>query len=396
MAETRDTPQLFDPFTPVADPYTALKEASERCPVFSGSRNSTIVTGAKNVAAVFKDSESFRAEVRPPTPGVQPSLSHLDGEDHTRLRKLVVKAFTPKSVKNLEAPTYDIAHELIDNFTDRGDADLCAEFGFILPAMVIADLIGIPSGDRTRFVKWADDAIAATAPDSPGYAESDEELREYVGEIIAARRSDPGEDLLSQLIQVHDGEDCLSTGELVALVRQLILAGTDTTANLIGSTLHYLLTERSRWERLRSERALIPNVVEETLRMDPPLYWLPRVAARDVEIAGQVIAAGTLVCNVVGHANRDPELLDRPDEWDMDRPASRNRTHQSFGFGVHFCLGSSLARLEATIALEVLLDRLPDLRLADSYRYRPHGPLMMRGVASMPVTFATAPPIGRR
>jgi cytochrome P450 len=384
--------QQFDPFTPVPDPYTPLKEAASRCPVVAAPNGAVVVTGAANVAAVFKDSASFRNELRPPKPGTQPSLVHLDGDEHTRMRKLVVKAFTPRAVKNVEDPTYAIAHGLVDRFIGRGSADLCAEFAFLLPAMVIAELVGIPEGDRSQFVEWADDAITAAGPNSSGYAESDPELREYVLGIIDQRRKVPGEDLLSQLIQVHDGEDRLRTEELVALVRMLILAGTDTTANLIGSMLHYLLCDRSRWERLRNDRTLIPNVIEETLRCDPPLYWVPRMTARDVEVGGTKIPAKTLVCNAVGHANRDPEVVERPDEWDMDRPAARNRTHQTFGFGEHFCIGSSLARLEATIVLEVLLDRLPDLALADDYVYRPHGPLMMRGVKAMPATFTPAAP----
>ncbi|MGH3556146.1 MAG: cytochrome P450 [Mycobacterium sp.] len=383
-----DTAQPFDPFTPVADPYTPLKTAASRCPVFPAPNGALIVTGATNVAGVFKDSVAFRNQLRPPKPGTDPSLVHLDGPDHSRLRKLVVKAFTPRAVKSLENPTHAIAHELIDRFNSRGQADLCEEFAFLLPAMVIAELVGIPKGDRSMFVKWADDAISASVPTSEGYAQSDAELRAYVRDIIDQRRAHPGEDLLSQLIQVHDGDDRLSTGELVALVRQLILAGTDTTANLIGSMLHYLLSERSRWERLQTDRALIPNVVEETLRCDPPLYWVPRMTATDVEVAGTTIPSGTLVCNAVGQANRDPEVVERPDQWDMDRPAPRNRTHLTFGFGEHFCIGSSLARLEATVVLEVLLDRLPDVALADHYAYQPHGPLMMRGVKEMPVTFA--------
>jgi cytochrome P450 len=378
----------FDPFTPQRDPYTPLSEAAARCPVVSAPNGAVIVTGADNVAAVFKDSASFRSELRPPQPGTQPSLVHLDGAEHTRMRKLVVKAFTPRAVKLLEAPTYAIAHHLIDGFIERGTANMCTEFAFLLPAMVIAELVGIPEGDRSQFVQWADEAITAAGPNSSGYAASDAELRAYVLGIIDRRRESPGEDLLSQLIQVHDGEDHLSTDELVALVRMLILAGTDTTANLIGSMLHQLLSERSRWQRLHTDRTLIPNVVEETLRFDPPLYWVPRKAVTDVDLAGTTIPAGALVCNAVGHANRHLEGLDRPDEWDMDRPAARNRTHQTFGFGEHFCIGSSLARLEATIVLEVLLDRLPDLTLAPEYIYEPHGPLMMRGVKSMPVTFS--------
>ncbi|OBG03114.1 cytochrome P450 [Mycolicibacter sinensis] len=386
------TTTQFDPFTPVLDPYTPLREAAARCPVLTAPGGALVITGAQNVSAVFRDSESFLNELRPPEPGTQPSLVHLDGDEHTRMRKLVVKAFTPRAVKKLELPTYAIAHELVDGFITRGTADLCEEFAFLLPAMVIAELVGIPEGDRSKFVQWADDAITAAGPGSSGYAESDPDLRAYVLGIIDERRESPGGDLLSELIQVHDGEDRLTTDELVALVRMLILAGTDTTANLIGSMLHQLLSEPSRWQRLIAEPTLIPNVVEETLRFDPPLYWVPRKAAVVTELAGATIPAGTLVCNAVGHANRDIEGLERPYEWDMDRPAARNRTHQTFGFGEHFCIGSSLARLEAAIALEVLLERLPGVALADSYDYQPHGPLMMRGVKTMPVAFPAGAP----
>ncbi|SBS79135.1 conserved hypothetical protein [uncultured Mycobacterium sp.] len=385
-----DAESTFDPFSPVVDPYTPLAAAAEHCPVLAVKNGAFVVTGAANVADVFKDSAAFRSELRPRTAGTQPSMVHLDGDEHTRMRKLVVKAFTPRAVKNVEAPTYAIAHELLDVFAGRGSAELCTEFGFLLPAMVIAELVGIPEGDRSQFVQWADDAITAAGPNSSGYADSDPDLRGYILRIIDERRLAPGDDLLSQLIGVHDGEDRLATEELVALVRMLILAGTDTTANLIGSMLHYLLSDRSRWERLGGDRSLIPNVIEETLRCDPPLYWVPRKAAADVEVAGTTIPAGALVCNAVAHANRDPGVVDRPDEWDMDRPAARNRTHLTFGFGEHFCLGSSLARLEAAIVLEVLLERLPDLALAEDYIYQPHGPLMMRGVKSMPVTFSPA------
>lgn len=387
---TPEAAELFDPFTPVVDPYTPLKREAEKCPVFAAKGGVVVVTGAPNVMSVFTDAETFRSELRPRTPGAEPSMVHLDGDEHVRMRKLVVKAFTPRAVKRLENPTYAIAHELVDKFAGRGSADMSTEFAFQLPAMVIAELVGIPEGDRSQFVKWADDAIAAAGPDSSGYAESDTDLRQYVLKIIDERRNSPGEDLFSDLIQVHDGADRLTTTELVAIVRMLILAGTDTTSNLIGSMLHYLLSDRSRWERLQAERSLIPNVVEETLRIDPPLYWVPRKTATDVEVAGNPIPSGTFVCNAVGHANRDPHAVERPDEWDMDRPAARNRTHLTFGWGEHFCIGSSLARMEASVVLEVLMDRLPDLRLADDYVYQPHGPLMMRGVKVMPVNFTPA------
>jgi cytochrome P450 len=383
-----DGHEIYDPFNPVVDPYIVLERAHARCPVFPGAGNTMIVTGADNVAAVFKDVDSFRNQIRHDDSDVEPSLVHLDGAAHVRLRKLVVKAFTPRAVKRLEEPTYEIANALIDGFLDRGNTDLCAEFAFQLPAMVIAALVGIPPGDRSMFVEWADDAITASMIRA-GYADSDGKLRDYVTKTIERRRAEPEEDLLSGLIEVHDGGDRLTTGELVSLVRHLIVAGTDTTANLIGSMMHFLLSERHRWERLLQDRSLIPNVIEETLRFDPPLSWIPRVAAYDVELAGQSILEGTLVCNSVGHANRDPDRVERPNEWDMDRPADRTRAaHQTFGFGEHFCVGSALARLEATVVLNTLLERMPDIRLADSYEYRPHGPAMMRGVMSMPVEFA--------
>ncbi|WP_433598215.1 cytochrome P450 [Nocardia sp. CA-135953] len=383
----REESAALDVFTPTVDPYSALAAAHARCPVNNGLAGSVVITGYENVSRVFRDPEGFRNQLKPPAPGIEPSLVHIDGADHNRLRKLVVKAFTPKAVKRLEQPTHDIANELIDTFAARGCADMCAEFAFILPAMVIAELIGIPPGDRSTFVHWADDAISQAAPGKSGYAASDPELRAYVNQIIEERRVTPGEDLLTDLIEAHDGNDRLSTGELLALVRQLILAGTDTTANLIGSMLHFLLSDRSRWEQLKQDRSLIPNVIEETLRCEPPLYWVPRMTYADTEFAGTRIPAGTMVCNAVGNANRDPSMWEDPDTWDIDRPAARNRTHLTFGFGEHFCVGSSLARLEATVVLEVLLDRLPDIRLADTYEFRPHGPMMMRGVAAMPVIF---------
>ena len=380
----------IDVFTPVVDPYTALAEAHQRCPVTRTVGGAVVVTGRENVHAVFADADAFRNELKPRNPDVEPSLVHVDGPDHHRLRKLVVRAFTPRAVKRLADPTRRIAEELIEQLRadDRADGsdrvDLATQYCFILPAMVIAELVGIPEGDRSKFVHWADEAIRHSVPGVEGEAPSAEELRAYVTDIVEQRRTDPQDDLLSDLIGVHDGSDSLTTGELVALVRQLILAGTDTTANLLTSMLHFLLVDRTRWERVLADRELVANVVEETLRVEPPLYWVPRVTSRDVEVDGVTIPARTMVCTAVGHANRDNELLADPETWDMDRPAMENRRHYTFGYGEHFCVGSSLARLSASIAIEALLDLLPDLRLADGYEFVPHGPLMMRGVAHLP------------
>ncbi len=378
----------IDVFTPVIDPYTPMAEAHARCPVSRTVGGAVVVTGRQNVHDVFADSESFLNEIKPRQEGHEPSLVHVDGPDHHRLRRLVVKAFTPRAVKRLADPTREIAEELIANLRDGGTADLATDYSFILPAMVIAELVGIPEGDRRRFVHWADEAIRYAVPGVEGEAPSAEELRAYVLDIVEQKRSQPEDDLLTDLINVHEGSDSLTTGELVALVRQLILAGTDTTANLLTSMLHFLLSEPERWERVRADRSLVPNVVEESLRMEPPLYWVPRRTSRDVDVEGVTIPANTMVCTAVGHANRDTDHIEDPNVWNMDRPAMDNRRHYAFGYGEHFCVGSSLARLEATVALEALLDLLPDVRLADGYEFVPHGPLMMRGVAHVPVTFS--------
>lgn len=377
----------IDVFTPVVDPYTPLAQAHARCPVTRTVGGAVVVTGRQNVHDVFADADAFRNELKPRDPDHEPSLVHVDGPDHHRLRRLVVRAFTPRAVKRLADPTREIAEGLVAGFRADGHADLATEYCFILPAMVIAELVGIPEGDRRRFVHWADEAIRYSVPGVEGDAPSAAELRAYVREIVEQKRTDPQDDLLSDLIGVHEGSDSLSTGELVALVRQLILAGTDTTANLLTSMLHFLLVEPERWDRVRADRSLVPNVVEESLRMEPPLYWVPRRTSRDVEVEGTTIPANTMVCTAVGHANRDTDHIADPDSWDLDRPAMENRRHYTFGYGEHFCVGSSLARLEATVALEVLLDLLPDLRLADDYEFVPHGPLMMRGVAHLPAIF---------
>ncbi len=377
----------IDVFTPVIDPYTPLAEAHARCPVNRTVGGAVVVTGRENVHNVFADADAFRNEIKPRLEGHEPSLVHVDGPDHHRLRKLVVRAFTPRAVKRLADPTREIAEELIAGFRADGSADLATDYSFILPAMVIAELVGIPEGDRRKFVHWADEAIRHAVPGADE-APSAAELRAYVTDIVEQKRADPQDDLLSDLIGVHDGSDSLSTGELVALVRQLILAGTDTTANLLTSMLHFLLIEPDRWERVLADRALVANVVEESLRMEPPLYWVPRKTSKDVEVDGVTILADTMVCTAVGHANRDTDHIDDPEGWSMDRPAMENRRHYTFGYGEHFCIGSSLARLEASIALEALLDLVPDLRLADNYEFVPHGPLMMRGVAHLPATFS--------
>jgi pimeloyl-[acyl-carrier protein] synthase len=386
----------FNPFDPavVADPYPFYRQMRAQDPVhWNGSIRTWFLTRHADVCDLLRDdrfsADRTRSEryVEPPPGRGRPGRSMLvvDPPDHTRLRNLVNKAFTPRMVDQLRPRIESIAADLLDGLGGASHADLIARFAYPLPVIVIAEMLGVPAHDRARFQEWSAVVVKGLDPfvDSEtqeAVLDARDALAEYLRGIIDERRREPAGDLITAMIAAREKGDLLGEGELVAMCNLLLVAGHETTVNLIGGGTLALLRHPDQLERLRREPALARTAVEELLRYAPPVQWTGRVAAVDLEVGGRRIAAGQTVVGILAAANRDPDVFDEPDRLDVARDPNH---HVSFGRGIHFCLGSPLARLEAQVALPMLLERFPDLRLAGDPEPRPTWNL--RGLARLPV-----------
>lgn len=313
------------------------------------------------------------------------SMLTMDAPDHTRVRKLVNKAFTPKRIAALRGHIEAIVGELADEAQAKGTFDLIHDLAEPLPAIVIAELLGVPAEDHRQFRQWSSTMINGFAsPSGEGRATGAEAARQifdYLADIIAARRRAPREDLISAMIAAQEERDALSDAELLATGNLLLLAGHETTTNLIGNGTLALLREPDQWKRLCNEPALLPTAIEELLRYDGPVQATVRVALEDVAIDDHVIPEGSLVLVSIGSANHDPDRFEDPDQLDLARDPN---PHLAFGFGTHFCLGAPLARLEARLAFDALTKRCPGLSLVEDrpvYRESP----VLRGLTSLDV-----------
>jgi cytochrome P450 len=317
---------------------------------------------------------AFRSDMPEAIAFIESHMLSKDGADHRRLRKLVTKAFTPRMVEQLRPRVQEIADGLIDAVESRGEMDLIDDFAFPLPITVIAELLGIPVADRDSFRRWSN-AIMTPAL-TPGEVEQFTvmmgEFVAYLHELFEHRRSTPGDDLVSALLQVEEGGDTLSEQELSSMVALLIIAGHETTLGLIGNAVLALLQHPDQRAALEREPERMSHAIEELLRYDGPVErTLNRWAATDVELGGQTIRKGEGVIVLLGSADRDPSRFEDPDTLDLHR---QDVKHVAFGRGSHYCLGAPLARLEAEVALATLLRRLPRLRLAmspDELYWRP-------------------------
>ncbi|WP_433288916.1 cytochrome P450 family protein [Pseudonocardia sp. CA-142604] len=309
--------------------------------------------------------------------------------DHTRLRRLVSAAFTRRRVDTLAPRIQAITDALLDDVeaagADGSPVDLVAAFGYPLPIAVIAEMLGIPADMRDDFRTWTTIAINGSVYPADVYIDAAEHLVAYVRELIVERRAEPADDLLSDLIAVRDGSDRLTEDELTSMVNLLLLAGFETTANLIVLGTYALLTHPAQLQLLRAEPARLPAAIEEMLRYDAPVQVaIPSVTTAPVELAGVTIPAGEVVIPVLFSANHDPARFERPTEFDIGRADAAQ--HVGFGHGIHHCLGAPLARLEARIAIGSLLARLPDLRLAEPDADPARSPaLLVNGLATLPV-----------
>jgi cytochrome P450 len=319
--------------------------------------------------------------------GLFRSMLTMDPPDHTRVRGLVSKAFTPRRVAALRPRIEAITRDLLDEGIRDGKLEVMAGLAAPLPAIVIAELLGVPAEDWPRFRRWASDMVAVASnvltsgPDPDRLRQGLEPLQAYLREVIAARRQAPREDLISALVAAQEDRDALTDDELLATAVLLLIAGHETTTNLIGNGTYALLRHPHEIARLRREPDLVKSAIEEMLRYDSPVQGTVRVATQDVVLGGVAIGKGALLVCAIGAANRDPAAFPDPDRFDVGRQENH---HLSFGFGAHFCLGAPLARLEGEVAIRGLLERFPALALdAETVRHRPNP--ILRGLLSLPI-----------
>ncbi|MFE6721629.1 cytochrome P450 [Streptomyces albidoflavus] len=327
--------------------------------------------------------------------GLMTHLLNIDPPDHTRLRRLVSKAFTPRRVAQFAPRVQELTDGLIDGFAGRGEADLIHEFAFPLPIYAICDLLGVPREDQDDFRDWAGMMIRHGGGPRGGVARSVKKMRNYLAELIHRKRADLGDDLISGLIRASDHGEHLTEEEAAAMCFVLLFAGFETTVNLIGNGTYALLrnpAERARLQQALAEGddALLDTGIEELLRYDGPVEMATwRYATEPLRIGGADIAAGDPVLVVLAAADRDPERFADPDRLDLARTDNQ---HLGYGHGIHYCIGAPLARLEGKAALATLLTRLPDLRLgAEPEDLRWRGGLIMRGLRTLPVEFTPEP-----
>jgi len=375
----------------VADPYPAYRRWREERPVARPRERLFVLSRFADCEAVLADPAFGRREdgdgrlAVPGDGGVNTrSLLRLNPPDHTRLRRLVSRAFTPARVRALEPRIEATARELLDAALHcaNGRFDLIEAFAQPLPVAVISELLGIDLADRPRLVSWSTALARSLDPEflmQEGERDQQRAARDdfvaYLRGLLPARRRAPGDDLISALVQASDEGAALTEDEVVSLCMLLLIAGHETTRSLIGASVLALLSQPAELAALRAAPELMEQAVEETLRFDPPVQMLIRFALRSAEVAGVTIPEGSLALMLVGAANRDEAVCPEPDSFRVTRRPGR---HLAFGHGIHFCLGAPLARLEAAVALRLLLPALPGLRVAAEPEWRPN--TVLRGL----------------
>jgi cytochrome P450 len=399
-------PFAFNPIDPAVrrDPNALYERGRREHPAFRHAGLPVPLVSVfryADVQAVLRDAELFSNDFgrgRGLPPEVQaladqapPSMLGMDPPDHTRLRSLVNKAFTPRIVRQLEPRLRQVAHELLDRALEQREVDLVQALTYPLPVTAIAEIIGVPPADREQFKVWSDAAVATLgtgffAPPSVEQMQRElalrQEMNRYFIPLAEARRREPKEDLLTGLVQAEHEGSRLDQDEMLAMLVLLLVAGNETTTTLIGNAVLTLLDHPGELKRLRDDPRRMASAVDEVLRFDSPVQFDPRRASRGTEIAGTPVAENTLVLCWLGSANRDERVFERPDVFDITR--ERN-PHLAFGFGTHHCLGHNLARLEAGVALEVLLERTASFERTDRELLPLHPSPVFKAVTKLPL-----------
>jgi cytochrome P450 PksS len=383
--------------------YARLRAEAPVCRMTLPTRETAwLVTRYDDVAAVLKDERFVKDTANALTPAqaarqpwfrkifksLKRNMLNQDPPNHTRLRALVNTTFTPRLVEQLRERVQQLTDDLLDAVQSRGRMDVIRNYALPLPTTIISKMLGVPAADRHQFHRWSN-AVIAAANSTWGLVKAVPNallLMRYIRAFIKKRRADPRDDLVSALARAEEAGDALSEDELLAMVFLLLVAGHETTVNLIGNGALALLEHPDQLEKLRNDPALIKPAVEELLRYTSPVDTATeRYAREDVAIAGVTIPRGDMVYVVIASANRDERQFPNPDALDITREPNR---HLAFGLGAHFCVGAPLARLEGQIAINTLLRRVPDMRLTvapDALRWR-RG-LLLRGLEALPVAF---------
>ena len=382
-----------------ADPYPHYKKFIGRPPqVVNMFFPVTLIGSYADAIEILHDPERFSSDTRTigrtdriEIFGSAPRLLFSDPPTHTRLRKLVSRAFTPKRIKDLEPKIREFTTQLLDRVAAKGEFELMADLAIPLPVMVIAEMLGVPPADYEQFKTWSDAIVDADntlpgVPLPPVVKDAFDALSKFFIGEVAKRRQNPGPDLVSALVAARDENDALSEEELIAFAILLLLAGNETTTNLIGNGTLALMRHPDEMERLWRDAALIPSAIEEMLRYDPPAQSVVRISKSDAIINGVEIKARTGIFVVLAALNRDPAKFSDPDHFNISRDPNE---HLAFGDGIHFCLGAALARLEAAIAFGAMRERFPRLRLAEpSTEPKYKGSYFLRGLSELRLIFS--------
>ena len=399
-----DTGYVFDPFAPgfTDDPYPEYDRLRAADPVHQNPFGFWVLSTYDEVNALLRSGHSVEERHVAPGPMQQIAdevygdreermhgLSMLDKDppDHTRLRKLVSRAFTPKTIAALEPEVERLVDEALDRISEEGEVDLVEALAYPLPFNVITEMLGMPEADHVRMRELAGILVRSLEPvvDADAFRvilDADNELSEIAADVIERKRREPGDDLLTALIRAEDGGDVLDDDELVAQVLLLYIAGHETTVNLIANGTLALLRNPDQLALLRERPDLAGNAVEELLRYDSPVQMSRRITLEPYAVAGTEIPAGAFVIASLAAANRDPGHWG-PDADELRLDRENARSHVSFGAGVHHCLGAALARLEGRVAIQRLVERFPDLRLDGEPTW--NGRINLRGPEHLPV-----------
>ena len=399
---------VFDPFDPAwsSDPFPLYADLRRRAPVHRSELGFWVFARHADCLAILRDRrsssdaqhidldrmpEGFRRGAVADDPMAQAVVEarpflFRDPPDHTRLRGLVAKAFTPRVVESLRARTQEVVDELIDAALEAGTVDLISGFAHPLPVRIICDMLGVPVEDQERFGDWSTALAAGLDPDflltDEAITRRDDAVLQFAGyffELLAERRRSPGDDLLSRLVEVEDDGTVLSEGELLSTCILLLVAGHETTVNLISGGIVALLRNPDELARFRHDPDVQRSGVEEMLRYVSPVQLTGRSLIDDLEVGGVTLRAGDFAMLLIGSANRDAEVFPDPDRFDVGRSPNN---HLGFGFGIHHCLGAPLARMETQVALATLVRRAPGLALAGDVTYKTN--VVLRGMEGLP------------